>query len=162
MKRIALWSTVAVVLGLMTFVSLRANARAERGWGGYRWYHAGPAGYLARELKLSSAQRKQIRTLWEAERPSLSAHMREFLDENKEMDALAAQGNPDPGKVKETADREAATIAALLTEKEQLQAKIYTTVLNPDQRTKADEWQKRWESRLGRAADRLGNRPAQE
>jgi hypothetical protein len=77
------------------------------------------------------------------------------------MNAITAQANPDQAKVQEIADREAATIAALLVEKEQLQSKVYQTVLNPDQRAKADDLQKKLESHLDHAADRLGT-PAAE
>jgi Spy/CpxP family protein refolding chaperone len=78
----------------------------------------------AHALKLSDAQRTQIRTLWQMERPTVSAHIHELLTENRKMNAIAVQANPDPGKVQEIADREATTIAALLVEKEQLQSKI--------------------------------------
>jgi Spy/CpxP family protein refolding chaperone len=118
--------------------------------------------FLAHDLKLSDAQRAQIRTLWQTERPNLSAYLHELLAENKQMDAVAVQGNPDQGKVREIADREATTIAALLVEKEQLQSKIYLTVLNPEQRAKVDELQKKWESRLDHAVNRLGTQPAEK
>lgn len=155
MKRITIGLTVAVVLALLAFVIVRADTRGPA-WSGHRWHRPGPAGFLVHALNLSDAQEAQIRTLWQAERPHLSAHVHEFLAESKEMSAIAVQEKPDSGKVQEIADREAATIATLLVEKQQLQAKIYWTVLNPEQRTRADELQKRWESRLDHAADRMG------
>jgi Spy/CpxP family protein refolding chaperone len=160
MKRITIWATVAAVLVLMAVVIVRADARGRHGWCGRGWHRAGPASYLAHELNLSDAQRTQIRTLWRAERPIVSADLHQFLAENKEMNAVAAQGNPDPGKVQEIANREGATIAALLVEKERMQSKVYATVLNPEQRAKADELQKKLESRLDRGADRLGTQTA--
>jgi Spy/CpxP family protein refolding chaperone len=162
MKRITLWSTVALVLVLLALVIVRAEARGRRGWSGHGWCHPGPMSFLAHDLKLSDAQRAQIRTLWQTERPNLSAYLHELLAENKQMDAVAVQGNPDQGKVREIADREATTIAALLVEKEQLQSKIYLTVLNPEQRAKVDELQKKWESRLDHAVNRLGTQPAEK
>ena len=160
MKRIAIASTVAVVLVLMTGVFLWANTRGRRGWCGHHW-HPGPVSYLAHSLKLNHAQKAQIRTLWQMEAPTISADLHELLTENKEMNAIAVRENPDQRRVKEIADREAATIAALLVEKERLQSKIFMTVLNPEQRTKADELQNKWESRLDRVADRLGTQPAE-
>jgi Spy/CpxP family protein refolding chaperone len=162
MKRITVWTTVAVVLVLMAFVIVRADARGTRGWRGHGWHHRGPASFLAHDLKLSDAQRAQIHTLWQAERPTLSAHVHELLAENKEMNAIAGQANPDPAKVQEIASREGATIAAMLVEKEHLQSKIASTVLNPEQRTRADELQKKWESRLDHFADRLASQPAEK
>lgn len=162
MKRIAAGATLAVALVLMAFVIVRADARERSGWRGHRWHHSGPGSYLAHELKLNDAQRSQIRTIWQGERPIISAHVHELLAENREMNALAVQENPDQGKVQEIANRQASTIAALLMEKEKMQAKIYSTVLDTAQRAKADEMQKRWESRLDRAAGRLETRPAEK
>jgi Spy/CpxP family protein refolding chaperone len=71
------------------------------------------------------------------------------------MNAMSVAENPDMGRVQAIADRESTTIAALLMEKTQLQSKIYRTVLNPEQRAKADELLKKWESRLDHAADRF-------
>lgn len=160
MKRITIWATAAVVLVLMAVAVLRAETRGRQGWCGHGWYHPGPASYLAHELKLSDAQRAQIHTLWQAERPTLSARIHELLAENKEMDAMTVRENPDQSKVQDIADREAATIAALLVEKERLQSTIYSTVLKPEQRAKADELQMKWESRLDRVAGRFATKPA--
>lgn len=161
MKRITILSTVAVVL-LLTFVVVRAETRGQHSWCGYRWHHPGPASFLAHELKLSDAQMAQIQALWQAERPNLSAHIHEFLADNKEMNALAANDNPDQSEVQKIADREANTIATILTEKARLQSKIYSDVLNTDQRAKADELQKKWESRLDRFADSLETQPPEK
>lgn len=156
MKRIAIWTTVGVVLFLAVFVVVRAEARGRHGWCGHRWHHPGPAAWLARDLNLDHGQKEKIHALWEAERPAIAADVHQLLAENKEMNATTAQGNSDPGKVQAIADREAATIASLLVEKQRLQEKVYSTVLTPEQRTKADAMQKKWESRLDRAAERLG------
>jgi Spy/CpxP family protein refolding chaperone len=161
MKRITIGAIVAVALVLMVFIIIRADARGWHTWRAHSGHHPGPLNYLARNLQLSDAQRTQIQTLWQIERPTISAHIREFLAENKEMNALAVQG-PDPSKVEEIANRQAITIAALLVEKEQMQSKIYWTVLNPEQRAKADELQKKWESRLDHAADRFGTLPPEK
>ena len=160
MRRITFISAAVVVLLLAAFVAVRAETRGGHGWCGHRWHHPGPASYLAHELKLNDAQRAQIGTLWQAERPTFSAHIHELLAENKEMNAIAANGNPDESEVQKIADREANTIATMLVEKARLQSKIYSTVLSPEQRAKADELQKKWESHLDRFADRLGTQPA--
>jgi Spy/CpxP family protein refolding chaperone len=162
MKRIAIWATAAVVLVLIAVVVIRADARGSGGWCGHRWHHPGPVSYFARDLKLNRAQKAKIQTLWEAERPTISADLHEFLAENKEMNAIAVQGNPDQSKVQEIADREATTIAKLMVDKVRLQSKIYSTVLTPEQRAKADELQKKWGSRLDRIVNRLGTQPTEK
>ena len=55
------------------------------------------------------------------------------------------------------ATRQGETIAKLLVEKERFKAKVYTDVLNPEQRTKADELQQKWHSRLDHLAARIGS-----
>jgi hypothetical protein len=162
MKRTTLWAVAVALLILTAFVFVRADTRRRHGWSGHRWHHVGPASYLAHELKLSDAQSAEIRTLWEMERPILAAHLHEFLAENREMSAMAAQSDPDPVKVQEIADREATTIATLLVEKQRLQSKVYTTVLDPEQRAKADELEMKWETRMDRAADHLETQPAEK
>lgn len=162
MKRTIIVSAVTVLLFLTAFVIVRAETRGGHGWCGHRWHRPGPASYLAHELKLNDAQKAKIQTLWQAERPVVSAYIHDFLAESREMNAMAVQANPDQSKVQEIADREAAAVAALLVEKVRLQSTIYSTVLNPEQRAKADELQKKWESRLDRVADHLGTQPAEK
>lgn len=158
MKRANMWAIAMVVLVVMTLVFARANALERRGWRSHGWHHPGLVSHLTHELKLSDAQRAQVQALWQMERPTIAARIQEFLAENKEMNAMSIAENPDMGRVQAIADRESATIAALLMEKTQLQSKIYRTVLNPEQRGKADELQKKWESRLDHAANRFGTK----
>lgn len=162
MKRITIGAAVVAALVLAIFVVVRADARGPRGWCGHRWGRPGPWSYLAHELKLSDAQKAQIQTLWQTERPTLSTRLHELLAENREMNAAAAQENPDQTKIQEIANRQGATIAALLMEKAQLQSKIYGAVLNPEQRVKANELQEKWQSRLDHAADRFQTQPTEK
>jgi transaldolase len=85
-------------------------------------------------------------------------HIHDLLAENKEMSTVAATSIPDQSEVQKIANREANTIAAMLMEKARLQSKIYSTVLSPDQRAKADELEKNWESRLDRFANQSTER----
>ena len=93
--------------------------------------------------------------MWQVERPTVARLLREVAAEVGEMDLATAQGNPDDAKVQEIAERQGRSIARLVIEKERLKSKIYTSVLNPAQRQKADELQRRWHERLDRIADRL-------
>ena len=155
MKKVLIWSGVVLVL----IVAGIAIARAEgRPW--HRWCHGGwdfgPLGYVAHELNLNDEQQSQIKSIWEAERPAIASLVREFSAQNKDMDAATAQGNMDQAKVQEIADRQGATVAQILVERERLKSKIYSTVLTPEQRTKADALQARFHSRLDQMADKLG------
>ncbi len=157
MKRVMIWSSVALLLVAIGIIVARADGSGQHGWDGRGWSHHGPLGYVAHELNLSDAQKSQIKSMWEAERPTVASLVQEFASEGKEMDTVTAQGSLDEGKVQAIAARQGETIAKLLVEKERLKSKIYTSVLNPEQRTKADELQKRWHSRLEHVAARIGS-----
>ena len=150
MKRLVIWSCVAVLLVACGVGIAVASAPGWRLWGGHGWRHAGPLGYLAHELDLSRPQRQQIHSMWHTEQPAVISLVHEFAGESKEMDEATAKGNIDEGKVQEIAARQGTTVARFLVEKEHFKAKIYATVLNPGQRTKADELQSRWHERLGK------------
>ena len=157
MKRIVIWSGVALLLVAIGIIVARADDRGRHRWGGRGWGHHGPLGYLAHELNLSDAQKSQIKSMWEAERPTVASLVQELASEGKEMDSVTAQGSLDDSKVQAIAARQGATVAKLLVEKERLKSKIYTSVLNPEQRTKADQLQKTWHSRLDHIAARIGS-----
>jgi Spy/CpxP family protein refolding chaperone len=149
MKRIIIWSCAALLVVVAGVVIARADARGWHGCSGHRWgHHFGPLGYVAHELKLSDTQRQQVESMWQTEKPAISGLVHELAAESKEMDAATAQGTLDEAKVQEIAGRQGATVAKLSVEKEHFKAKIYATVLNPEQRTKADELQSRWHERL--------------
>jgi Spy/CpxP family protein refolding chaperone len=149
MKRIIIWSCAALLVIVAGVVIARADARGWHGCSGHRWgHHFGPMSYIAHELKLSDTQRQQVESMWQTEKPAISGLVHELAAESKEMDAATAQGNLDEAKVQEIAGRQGATVAKLSVEKEHFKSKIYATVLNPEQRTKADELQSRWHERL--------------
>jgi Spy/CpxP family protein refolding chaperone len=108
-------------------------------------------------LNLNDTQESQIKSMWQAERPTVASLVQELAAEGKEMDATTTQGNLDESKVQAIAARQGETIAKLLVEKERLKSRVYTTVLTPEQRIKADELQKTWHSRLDRVAARIGS-----
>ena len=151
MKRILIWSCAAVLVVVAGVAIARADVRG--GWHGcfgHRWgARFGPMGYVAHELNLNDAQRQQIRSMWQTEKPAVTGLVQELGAESKEMDAATAKGNVDEAKVQEIASRQGATIAKLLVEKEHFKSKIYATVLNPEQRAKADALQARWHDRMG-------------
>ncbi|MGA8731154.1 MAG: Spy/CpxP family protein refolding chaperone [Terracidiphilus sp.] len=148
MKRVAIWSCVAVLLGVTAVAVARANVRGWHGCPGHRWGHFGAMGFVAHELNLTDVQKQQIRSMWQAERPAVSGLVQEFSAESKEMDQATANGNLDESKVQEIATRQGITLSKLLVEKEHFKTKIYASVLNPEQRTKADKLQSQWHERL--------------
>lgn len=151
-KTIGICAVVLLIVGVATVVWADSRTWMEHGWGGHGWCgrpFGGPLGFVARELDLNDAQKKQIETLWQAERPQVGALVKELAAESGEM--RAAKG----GSVDEIAARQGATVAKLIVEKERLRTEIYAQVLTPDQRAKADQMGEQWQSHLERFADRL-------
>lgn len=158
MMRRIVWITLSAALIVVGITAAWTQTRTWRGGHGPIWSHHGPIGFLARELNLSDTQKSQIKTIWEGERPNVSELVREFASEQKEMDALTFQeGSPDEARMQDISARQGATLAKLLAEKQKITGKIYSQILNPAQRTKADELRNRWSSGLEHAADRIGN-----
>ena len=151
MKRIVIWSCAAVLV-VAGLAIARADVRGWHGCFGRGGAHFGPMGYVAHELKLNDAQREQIRSMWLTEKPAIFGLVHELAAEGKEMDQATAQGNLDEGKVQEIAARQGVTLSKLLVEKEHFKTKIYASVLNSEQRTRADKLQSQWHERL----DHLG------
>lgn len=157
MKRIV-WISLGAALIVVGITAASTQTQTWRGGRGPFWFHHGPLGFVAHELNLSDTQKSQIKSMWEGERPNISELVREFASEQKEMDALTSQGGaPDDGRIQDIAVRQGATLAKLLAEREKLTGKIYSQVLNPAQRAKADELLKRWSSHLDHIADRISN-----
>lgn len=148
MKQIVIWSCLAVLLGATGVAVARDNVREWHGCSGHRWGRFAAMGYVAHELNLSDAQKQQIRSMWQAERPAVSGLIQEFSAECGEMDRARANGDLDESKVQEIAARQGVTLSKLLVEKEHFKTKLYASVLNPEQRTKADKLQSQWHERL--------------
>lgn len=163
MMRRIVWTTLGaalIVAGITAAWTQREQWREGRG---PIWFHHGPMGYIAHELDLSDTQKLQIKSIWEGERPNIAELIHEFASEEREMDALTLQsGAPDDGRVQDITTRQGATLAKLFAEKEKLTGKIYSQVLNPAQRTKADELRKRCSSHLDHVADRIANATGRE
>jgi Spy/CpxP family protein refolding chaperone len=158
MKRRIVWITLGAALIVVGITAAWTQTGTWRGGQGRFWFHHGPMGYVAHELNLSDTQKSQIKSILEGERPNIADIIREFASEEKEMDALSFQdGAPDQGRIQDIATRQGATLAKLFAEKEKLTARIYSQVLNPAQRTKADDLRKHWSSHLDHVVDRFSN-----
>jgi len=158
MKRKLIWTSLGVALIAAGITVAWTQTQYWRGGRGPFWFHHGPMGYVAHELDLSDTQKSQIKTIWEGERPNIAVLVHELASEQREMDALTSKDStPDEGRIQDVTAREGETFAKLFAEKERLTNKIYSQVLNPAQRAKADELRKHLSSHLDQIADRIGN-----
>jgi Spy/CpxP family protein refolding chaperone len=138
-----------VFIGITALILLAgfAIASAEsHGW--HRGWRYGPMGRVTKELNLTDTQNQQIRTIWEGERPILAKLAKEFVEENRELSAITTKGTVDEAEVSRISNRQGAILAQLIVEKEHLKAKIYTDVLSPEQRDKAEALLSRWQSHI--------------
>jgi len=156
MKRVVVWSSLVFLMLLGIFGISRADSWRHHGWGGREWAFHGPLGYVGHELHLTDTQRTQIKTLWQSERPTVAALVKELASVSREMDAATTRG-ADDAQIQSIASRQGATIARLLLEKQHFKSRVYSEILTPEQRSKADELEKKWSEHLDRFADRLGS-----
>lgn len=158
MKRNILWTVLGATLLVATITVAWAQTQGWRGVRGHWLMHRGPMGFVSRELDLSENKKAQIKTIVQGERPNVAVLVRELAAEQKEMDALTLQeGARDDAKMQDITARQGATLAKLLAEKQRIISKIYTQVLDPAQRVKANGLLKRLDSHLDRVADRIGS-----
>ena len=154
MKRITLWTVVGLAVVAITAAATRADFRRGHGWCGGRW-HFGPMGYISHELKLSDAQVSQVKSIWGEERPTVTALLKDLLNGTHQMSDATVGGKFDEGKIEAIADAEGITFAKLIVEREHFKLRIYTTVLNEEQRQSADKLQQRLLGRLDSGLSRL-------
>jgi len=95
--------------------------------------------YLSRELNLTDSQRDQIASMWKEELPRMRGLLRELIGGLSEMPLADANGSFDEDEARGVADNQAAILSQLLVERQRVIERIYTHVLTPEQRQKADD-----------------------
>jgi Spy/CpxP family protein refolding chaperone len=151
-------SRIWIVLGAVLLIAAATVTLARVAHANYSGRHwGGPLRVVARELDLTDSQKQQIKVIWQTERPAVAALVRELADEQKDMNLADAADKFDENSIAPIANRQAATLTKLMIEKEKVISTIYTTVLTPEQRTRADRWRAKWPSKLEAIADRIAN-----
>lgn len=155
MGRKALWTVVGLAVVTVAVAVAQVDFRRGHGWCGNGWHRGGPLGYAAHELKLSDAQVSQVRSIWMEERPTITALLNDLISGAHQLADSTADGKFDESKLQTTAAAEGNTFAKLLIERERFISRVYTTVLNEEQRQSADRLQQRWLDRMDHAITRL-------
>ncbi len=112
-------------------------------------------GYLAYRLQLTDAQKAEIKSMWQAEKPTAMPLIQQLADGRKQMLALTANGQFDEAKVRALANQQSQTLAQLIVEKTKLESQIYNKVLTPEQRTKAEEMRQKQTARIDQWLQKL-------
>ncbi len=149
-KRIA-WIAIGVVLaGSLAFA---AAHRAMGPMGMHRWER------IAQYLNLTDAQKGQIKTMWQAEKPTMQPLLQQLAENRKAMLAATANGKFDEAAVRNIANQQANVIAQLTVERERLISQVYNQVLTPEQRTKADQLRQKRADRMNAWLQKMENNP---
>ena len=125
----------ALLVTAATVTAVWAHARAS-GPGGMMFGHH--MGWIARKLDLSDAQKTQIQSMIQAERPNFEPLVKQLAATHQQMLAATRGGNFDEAQVRALANQQAQTLAELMVIRERVISKVYNTVLTADQKTKAD------------------------
>ncbi len=140
---------VLLVAGVVVLAHAQAMQNKDMHRGG--WFGRGHGMFLqhmARYLDLTDAQKAQIKSLWDAQRPAMQPLLKQLAAGRKDMLAATANGAFDQAKVQAIASQQAQTMAQLTVLREQLQSKIYNTVLTSDQKAKVDQMRQKQLSHL--------------
>jgi len=111
--------------------------------------------YMARELNLTDAQKAQVKQIFQANKASGLPLMQQMAANKKAMLEATANGSYDQAKIQQLAGQRAQLMSQLLVQKQAVRHQIYTQVLTPDQRTKAEELRAKQISRIDSRMQRL-------
>jgi len=95
-------------------------------------------GWIARKLDLTDAQKTQIQSMIQAERPNFAPLVKQLAANHEQLLVATRGGSFDEAQVRTLANQQAQTLAELMVIRERVISKVYNTVLTPDQKTKAD------------------------
>jgi Spy/CpxP family protein refolding chaperone len=152
------WSVAVALLALvlcgtaMLSYAQQKDAEGASGWGGHGHGHMG---FMARELNLTDAQKQQVKTIMQSNRASMHPLMQQLAENRKAMLAVTANGAFDQAKVQAIANQQSQAMVQLMVQKASIQHQIYTQVLTPDQRTKADQMREKQMARIDQRLQKL-------
>jgi len=117
-------------------------------------------GWIARKLDLSDAQKAQIQSMIQAERPNFAPLVKQLAANHEQMLVATRGGSFDEAQVRTLASQQAQTLAELMVVRERVIAKVYNTVLTPDQKTKADALRQHMLDRMSEKFQEQSSQPA--
>jgi Spy/CpxP family protein refolding chaperone len=145
------WSVAVALLALalcgtaMLSYAQQNDAEGAQGWSGHKHGHMG---FMARELNLTDTQKQQVKTIVQSDRAGMRPLMQQLAENRKALLAATANGAFDQAKVQAIANQQSQAMAQLMVQKASIQHQIYTQVLTPDQRTKADQMREKQMARI--------------
>ena len=132
----ALLALILCGTAILSHAQEPAGPPQGRGFGGPGRAHFG---IMFKELNLTDAQKQQIKALVQTQRASMKPVGQQLAQNRLAMLQATANGTFDQAKVQALALQRAQLEAQMTVQHEALQHQIYTQVLTPDQRAKADQ-----------------------
>jgi Spy/CpxP family protein refolding chaperone len=154
MNRKHLKWTVATI-GAVAVLAIAGWAQMQSQGGGpgrHRHFMA----YITKQLQLTDAQQAQIKSMWQAQKPAIQPLLQQLAAGRKQMLQLTSNGAFDQGQVSTLAQQQAQVIAQLMVQRQKLISQVYSQVLTPDQRTKAEQLRVQHEQRIDKWLQRMG------
>jgi Spy/CpxP family protein refolding chaperone len=121
----------------------------------------GHGGFMMRELNLTDTQKAQVKTMMQAQHQSMKAVGQQLAQIKIAMLQSTANGAFDQAKIQMLAAQQAQLEAQMTVQHEALQHQIYTQVLTPEQRTKADQLRTEEINRINEHIQKMAQAPAE-
>ena len=151
MVAVAMLALIVGGVALLSYAQESATSTTQKTWHGRH----GRMAYMARELNLTDAQKAQIKQIFQANKASGLPLMQQMAANKKAMLEATANGNYDQAKIQQIANQQAQLMSQLIVQKQAIRHQIYTQVLTPDQRTKAEELRANQISRIDSRMQKL-------
>ena len=151
MVAVAMLALLVGGVALLSYAQESATSTTQKAWHGRH----GRMAYMARELNLTDAQKAQIKQIFQANKATGLPLMQQMAANKKAMLEATANGNYDQAKIQQIANQQAQLMSQLMVQKQAIRHQIYTQVLTPDQRTKAEELRAQQISRIDSRMQKL-------
>jgi Spy/CpxP family protein refolding chaperone len=148
---------LALALGGVAMLSYAQESATSTTTSQGAWHgrHGRRMAYMARELNLTDAQKAQIKEIFQANKATGLPLMQQMAANKKAMLEATANGSYDQAKIQQLANQQAQLASQLIVQKQAIRHQIYTQVLTPDQRTKAEELRAKQISRIDSRMQKL-------
>jgi periplasmic protein CpxP/Spy len=126
---------VAIILAVAAGLATTAFAQGPGHGPGFGRHGGWMLKHMAKELNLTDAQKTQIKTIMQAERPKIQPLMQQ-LRQNEQAQNAAITGDFNESQARAFAQKQTQIMNDLIVEKQRTKSQIYA-VLTPEQRQKA-------------------------
>jgi Spy/CpxP family protein refolding chaperone len=153
---------VALLALILCGTAALSYAQGPEGPGGPGFEGHNHGGFMMmRELNLTDAQMQQVKALMKAQHQSTRTVGQQLEQIRIAMLQATANGAFDQAKIQTLAAQKAQLEAQMAVQHEALKHQIYTTILTPEQRTKADQLRTEEINRMNEHVQKMAQAPAE-